>query len=799
MSNVTVVPWGLHPLSPWIIDELKRRSKEYGQNPNPTETSPYSGPRTAWARFFSNGTSKLPAAKGKDGFVLGGTYGFAESYGFNENGKITIGVDAKGNPHQIDRENYIASRVGRSGETTRTDFPYRPPPNVESVSCELNGSNSSFPNLCRKITINWKCYSLAQLNYLIPYFLTPRMTCLVEWGWNYYDRTALVDLSDLDWINNMFVDPGYTLEYIQQSNGNYDAGLGFIVDFGYKMNENGGYDCHTTLINANKLLEGEQIATKDVTIKQEGTYVSVKSFYSFAKENMINIDSDKPSYTNIRRELQLGEEKEIIDQRVFRITKVPSQNKKNKLWLRMDLIQDIINAFFRVSMVGNQTAVIRELDIMDTRMCGHPLLKSANTNVLVPNRYAPRFAYEEVGDTNKEYIPENDTYNRLFKQTVENTLKEYSLDYTNYDNLQEVINPSGESFPVYEDDQIFDNNGNVAQKFNSGYWGFLRDLFIDEEMFKSLVLKHDSILKMMEELLQKINEALCQTCQLKLIPAEYGNSKYSVYDENLPGIATTNDAKTLPVITLGAIDSAFIKAASFDVKMSSEMMNQLVMQSANPEQDPNGSTQTKNVSANPIVSRYSAGDRLYDKGEITTVVVSANNPNVGAQQTNAQTTTNPRVALANQRAAERAAAEARKKEQEANTKKYEENVKKRQTRSDKNLDTFFIYYEKDPNNPGRISRYFLCEKNTTFLNYALKRPDKNAAYLNNGIMPGTTLTLELLGISGINYLSQFLIDHAPEPYNFENAVWQISDVKQNIEDKNWTTTVVAQVRPLTTL
>jgi hypothetical protein len=59
--------------------------------------------------------------------------------------------------------------------------------------------------------------------------------------------------------------------------------------------------------------------------------------------------------------------------------------------------------------------------------------------------------------------------------------------------------------------------------------------------------------------------------------------------------------------------------------------------------------------------------------------------------------------------------------------------------------------------------------------------------------------LELLGISGVNYLSQFLIDHAPEAYNFENAVWQISDVKQNIEDKMWITTLVAQVRPLTVL
>jgi hypothetical protein len=59
----------------------------------------------------------------------------------------------------------------------------------------------------------------------------------------------------------------------------------------------------------------------------------------------MNIDSPKDEYVKIRRELQLGEEKEIIDQRVFRITNTPSQNKTAKLWLRMDLIQDIINAF----------------------------------------------------------------------------------------------------------------------------------------------------------------------------------------------------------------------------------------------------------------------------------------------------------------------------------------------------------------------------------------------------------------------------------------------------------------------
>jgi hypothetical protein len=197
------------------------------------------------------------------------------------------------------------------------------------------------------------------------------------------------------------------------------------------------------------------------------------------------------------------------------------------------------------------------------------------------------------------------------------------------------------------------------------------------------------------------------------------------------------------------------------------MMNQLVMQSANPEQDPDGSTQTKNVAATPIVSRYSAGDRLYRKGELPTVVVSGNTPSESAV--------------------------------DAHIKKQDELVKKRQTRSNKNKNAFYVYYAQDKNNPKKDLEYFICEKNSTFLNYILKLPNKKSPYLNNAIMPGTTLTLELLGISGVNYLSQFLIDHAPEAYNFENAVWQISDVKQNIEDKMWITTLVAQVRPLTVL
>ena len=79
------------------------------------------------------------------------------------------------------------------------------------------------------------------------------------------------------------------------------------------------------------------------------------------------------------------------------------------------------------------------------------------------------------------------------------------------------------------------------------------------------------------------------------------------------------------------------------------------------------------------------------------------------------------------------------------------------------------------------------------------RRDKNSSHVHNSIMPGTTFTFETLGIGGITYLSQFTLSNVPNTYSSEYSVWQVSDVKHRVENKLWTTQVVAHVRPLTVL
>lgn len=790
---IEVVPWGLHPLPKWVITELENRAKEYGQNPvDINSPSIYSGPRTAWARFFSNGISKNPLAENKDGFLLGGVYGFNDSYGINEENMSVIGVDAKGNPHKIpnDRSNVL----GIDGqEKKRMDFPNRPPPSLESVSVETGGTSQTFPGLCRKITIKWKCYSLAQLNYMIPYFLTPRITCVVEWGWNNYDPVSLVDLTDLDWVNNMFVDPSYSLQWIKESKGNYDAGLGFIVDYGYSVNEDGSYDCSTTILNANRLIEGEQVNDKQTFKKKGQSQIPVKGFKEFIEKNLSSIDSNKSSYVKLRKKYEIGEKiidengnvtgiRDNVKERVFRISSgfLGLGSNTDGFWIRMDLLQDIINSFFQITMKGQKEADIRKFDISDVRIVGNPLLKSADANVLVPNQYAPRFTYQQTSNVAPEYFPENGIYESLFQEKMNTISQEYPIS-NKFDNLREAINPFGDSFPVYQSKKVYNDDGDLTQTLESGYWGNLKDLFINVDYFKDIVKNNDSLLRIFEQLLQGINESLCQICQLRLIPTQYGNSIYSVYDENLPGITSAKDALNIPRITLGAISSAFMKSAKFDVKVSQEQMNQLVFQSANPSQDPDGSITTKTTKANPIVSRYSAGDRLYRKGELKKTAESDDLTGLSPEE---------RRQAERERAAEREAEEARKVEEQKQEEA--ERKKKEQARSEKNKDAFWIYYASS-------KTYIICEKTKDFLNYVLTLPNKKSSYLNHGIMPNTKLTIELQGISGIDYLSQFVIDHAPESYNYETAIWQVADITQNIEDKNWTTTIVAQVRPLTVL
>lgn len=805
-ENKQIFPWGLHPLEPWIKEELDKRAQEYDLNPTSNiQTEIYSGPKTAWGRVFSNGIGST--APNLEGFVMGGTEGFDESYGFGLDGNITIGVDAYGKNHEL--KSFDDPILKGSA-----DFPHRPPPSIVSITSEFSGgSNSSFGALCRKTTINWKCYSLAQLEYLTPYFLTPRISILAEWGWNHYDTMSLVDLSDIDWLYGIFEGrPEYTSLWIEKSRGNYDLAMGFITDYTYSLNEYGGYDCTTTITNANYLIEGKsyQVQKSSKTNAESGS-VQLKDFSEFVLTDINNLviknkktktvvvsdGTGVGSYagaTNFAAMRAVNPVKTIevpINPKAVDI-KIETRNRifKNDddAWMKMDLVVDIINNFFKIDFIDpddKPTGIsVGTLDITRVAVVAHPALKSTSKNFIIPNQFAPRFVSKDTsksvvdnGQVKKQTLntakpSAQGNYFKLFPN-IGSLMEENELDET-YDDLVAAMRTKEaicESFPRYID--YTDAGSKNSPK--AGYWGYLSDIFVSVSYFKKLVEKNDTILKLIQELLSNISTAMCDISQLKCDPPNNDdNTKYTIRDVNFSSINTKEDAEDLMRISLGSVNSAFMKSAEFSIKLSVEMSNQMIMQSASGKDLPVGYGTTNHDPKTMIVSKFSRGDRMFDRGVIPPDKTTPSNNN----------------------AAENTLAKYKRQFTDQNINKQFYVYKY----SPKPLLTPLFATVNDLKNRPPSETFILTETDSSFLrNILLDTRDKKAVYTNNAIMPGTEFKMELLGIGGITFLSQFTLEHVPSSYNYEQCVWQVSQVSHKIENKVWTTTVTAQARPLTVL
>lgn len=231
----------------------------------------YKGPKSAWTRVVSN-TMK----DGFEGFVLHGVDNFEDMYGFNPDlgtdGQSVMGYDTKKKPHIMEEP----------------DFKHRPSPGITGIECEDLGPTKAQ----KKTTIKFTVWSRAQLDYISPYFCTPGNTVLVEWGWNTFPRSALIDLTEensppstveghhaklfLDQINRVRashpdreldplkeddIDPGMTYIYkegtgqtglwnsisktkeqLRNGQGNYSFVLGMITNWSTNLRDDGGYD-----------------------------------------------------------------------------------------------------------------------------------------------------------------------------------------------------------------------------------------------------------------------------------------------------------------------------------------------------------------------------------------------------------------------------------------------------------------------------------------------------------------------------------------------------------------------------
>lgn len=165
-------------------------------------------------------------------------------------------------PIEIDKDGYIKSGDLRTNTYHKYgSLGFRPTPGLESVSVESKGTYGTL----REASINFKVWTLEDLEVAQALYLRPGYTVLVEWGHSLQlvNESKAVN-SDIElirsFLNDKISDPMLKFEKElnekrKDSNYNYDGFVGYVSNFQWSINSQGGYDCSIKVISKGSVLE----------------------------------------------------------------------------------------------------------------------------------------------------------------------------------------------------------------------------------------------------------------------------------------------------------------------------------------------------------------------------------------------------------------------------------------------------------------------------------------------------------------------------------------------------------------
>lgn len=832
-TNPGIIPWQPCNIPDNLQRELKRRSKNksfnyvnINQGEWSSETGDWEkskGTMVPWVRFCSNGAGAYNSSSmtyDKPGFILSGGKNFYNTYGFatSENGtpnQSIIGYmpDSNNTPHLIDNN------------INTSNYPIHvPSPQIESVQVVIQ------KELVRRATINWTCFSTAQLEYMTAYFLVPGITCTLEWGWNHFNPSSLLDLTDISALKKLNDNP-YPLytNNIYKSNGNYDILFGKITHFDYDI-EDGKIKCVTEITSQDRIYAGlvldsnavqqtsddtgntdtisaikpidnliqfsnkilpqfksiitdPDITTTSVNVMDTDLSAKLKQFIKYVKKNHPNNWQSYVYGIFYGRDLEVSNS---LNNGANKKDDFDYTSKNKDLWINMGLLIEIIN-FHCSQLKSFKNNEMFRIDIDDCVINGHPnLISTDGTVLLIPNASAPKYFYGQYGydsvnteQSNYKLQMQNSNGNRtnipvltLAKAKTPPALADYRLYHT-------CLQIGGNFYRDNLDEIINTNRYNTKKIANSNSYQFAFP-FVQSN---SSILDSDNA-----------------------YPAYYsGNLKdlyfnISHFQDILNNDSNINSYKNLIEKVLSDISAA---AGNFwDLRLVSatgspniDASEQATMKIVdyNFSSPANRGTTFSFQYFNPEALLQSMGFKptISDAVAIRTIFANTNNPNNGISLTNG---TNNSF---NYQYKDRL-----KMDDDNNTTStFQNNVSTSNFR-----DTLQSLQQILPSDGsfqittqianGNILIRRLVLPSADILRLLLDDGDMDNNPSNMGIVVGIQTTFTIQGIGGLRTFMIFLVENLPKPYDSNNIVFQIINLEESINNGEWTTTITAGIRPI---
>jgi len=814
MAQTLLPPWAPIPIKTYHRNEFQRRANNYGisydQKNNKQYDVNYKGPMSPWIRCVSNTLVKNKVSGiQREGFILYGGKGFEDRYGINTNGtygKQVIGYDLKGDPHIIDNAD------------ANTAQPFRPNPAIKSIDVKIK------MDVYRTATIRWDAFSLDQMNYMSYYFFTPRNTILLEWGWNNFDQSSMIDLSNpgkfaaLDdstglytvysdsenpdqpstftfvsgsqynsnvmsqqsrGILDAYSDP-YVFEYgTEKSNGNYDGMIGQVFNWSYIFNDATlTYECTTEIASNSKYYMGLSVRNYTfVTDAQDDSQATVIQEFNSYWDHKFEADvKSAQGKTGV-----LINNNVDLNGRYFNIGNYAnSQHSSSKIkhndnnYVTIGFFLDLLSSFIPKKLN-------KVINIEDVYIGAHPNLISTDPDVIIPNPYTPvYYSYNILHNTipsvrkertrilkgDKGLVPAN----KLMVRVLNNINKD---NPSGRKNLNEILNynrngDSSFSFPL--SNPLPDDTSDQYL-----YKGKLTNIYISTKFIK-LITKQSDIMEILKALCSKLNNiglfwSLSPICSdqntIKIVDTAFTDVNFLKIAKNDLGI----DSIIYYLDTTSQL--SIVRNFKFDVKLSDAVANSIVMRNQ-VNKDSTADATLNNRENFDVEDDVQVTDMILPKLDVESKREAAV---AKAKEANSKSIADSLNPVAKQALQE--AMDAR------NDKATEIDLGEHNNIDKDNLSVEI---------PGGIIHLGLNEKYKEKLQEMLNDPTPAFTNFNSMPIPGVTAEFTLNGIGGLKTFQVFGVKALPRPYK-DNIVFKIKEINHTVSENVWNTSIISNVIP----